>query len=447
MIDIMKVLRQNGYRDRKDYTEIARWCGAHLGEFDGKEAMLEAINARFGPPVVRQQMLDHPATYRIWKSPALPLEDSAIAQLETALSLPMALGGAGMPDMHLGYSMPIGGVAVLENAISPAFVGYDISCMMMLTIFDTPSSLDAAALAREEIRDKYLQWTLRSTSFGLGAQSLGAEHAVMDDRAWRDVAFVRGLKDLAASQVGSSGAGNHFADIVAGSYEDGSGDFVALLTHSGSRGVGNKVGHYYAKLADEVTSEHADFPKGYGWFELGSDLGEEYLRVMTLMGDYAHANHELIHQRFAEVSGLAPVETHWNRHNYAWVDEHRRVVHRKGATPAEKGQIGIIPGSSGSDSYLVVGKGNEASYQSASHGAGRPFSRTAAKKVFDQRAFSEHMSRNGITYHGVAPDESVAAYKDIHEVMAAQSDLVEVVAKMRPRVVVMGGGVSLDDGD
>jgi len=165
------------------------------------------------------------------------------------------------------------------------------------------------------------------------------------------------------------------------------------------------------------------------------------------MCSYAPANHEIIHQRFLKASGLGRKQVYSNKHNFAWVTPEGLVYHRKGATPAEAGQPGIIPGSSGSASYLVRGKGNPDSWFSASHGAGRPYSRSEAKRRFDAAAFNEHMHNNGITYAGVASDETVAAYKDIHKVIEAQSDLVEVTAIMYPKVVVMGGTVVTDDGD
>jgi tRNA-splicing ligase RtcB len=166
-----------------------------------------------------------------------------------------------------------------------------------------------------------------------------------------------------------------------------------------------------------------------------------------LMGRYAQANHEIIHQRFLRTAGFGRKVVHYNQHNFAWVDPQGRVVHRKGATPAAAGQVGIIPGSSGSESYLVVGKGNPDSWFSASHGAGRPYSRSEAKRRYDAGAFQKHMHANGITFSGVAADETVAAYKDIHKVIAAQADLIDIQAVMTPKVVVMGGSVQTDDGD
>ena len=445
--DTHKLLKQHGYTWLPNYQEIARWAAVHREDYHNDVALIQAVAAEFGSGRPKAGMRVKPQPYRLWSNPVLPMDEGAIGQLETALRLPVAVAGAGMPDLHRGYSLPIGGVVVLDHAISPAFVGYDISCMVMLTIFDTPKGMDAPALVDPDVRERYLRWVMKSTSFGLGSKTLGMEHAVMDHPDWLAIQQVRKLKLLAASQLGSSGAGNHFADIVAGSYADGSGEFVALLTHSGSRGIGNKLGHYYSHLADETAMQKNTFPGGYGWFELNSAEGQEYLHAMQLMGAYSTANHELIHRRFAEVSGLAPVEMITNRHNFAWVNEHGRVVHRKGATPAGLGQLGIIPGSSGSDSFLVRGKGNAASWDSASHGAGRPWSRTEAKKRYDARAFQQHMDRMGIAHFGVAHDETVSAYKDINAVMQAQSDLVDVVATLRPRVVVMGGHQQADDGD
>ena len=445
-MDINAILKQNGYGDRADFKTIAKWAVAHRDTFHTEAELLSAVAAEFGGSQKKIAMRDRPAPYRLWLHPEAPVDGNAIDQLKTALSLPVAVGGAGMPDLHKGYSLPIGGVVVLDRAISPAFVGYDISCMMMLTILDTGEEINPADLEKEEVRELFLDWVLASTSFGLGSVTSGIEHAVMSDPLWKESRFLRGLRDLAASQLGSSGAGNHFADIVAGEYTDGQ-TFIGLLTHSGSRGVGNKVGHHFSEQADRYTLPKYKFPSGYGWFDLASEPGQEYQSVMELMGRYAQANHEIIHRRFLDTSGLGRKVTHWNKHNFAWVEPQGLVIHRKGATPAEQGQVGIIPGSSGSPSYLVTGKGNPVSWNSASHGAGRPYSRSEAKRRFDPQAFQEHMRDNGITYHGVAADESVAAYKDIHKVIEAQSDLVEISAIMVPKVVVMGGHIQSDDGD
>jgi tRNA-splicing ligase RtcB len=444
-MDINAILIRHGYNSRADFSAVVKWAAAQRPGFRTEAELLAAVRQQFGAVGQKIDMRERPAPYRLWLHPSMPPDGNAIDQLKTALSLPVAVGGAGMPDLHKGYSLPIGGVVVLDGAISPAFVGYDISCMMRLTILDS-GSIQPEDLEKEKVRQKFMSWVLESTSFGLGSTTQGEDHAVMSDPLWRESRVLKGLRDLAAAQLGSSGAGNHFADIVAGERTDGS-TFIGLLTHSGSRGAGNKLAQHFTVQADRAAAARYRFPSGYGWFDLKSEQGQEYLKAMDLMGAYAQANHEIIHQRFVEVSGLGVQGMHMNKHNFAWVDENGLVYHRKGATPAYAGQMGIIPGSSGSPSYLVVGKGNAEAWYSASHGAGRPYSRSEAKRRFNAADFEKHMRKNGITYHGVAPDETIAAYKDIHKVIAAQADLIEVAAVMTPRVVVMGGHLRSDDGD
>lgn len=371
----------------------------------------------------------------------------AVAQLRTALNLPVTLAAAGMPDLHKGYSLPIGGVAVLDNAVSPAFIGFDISCMMKLSVLDYGDD----DLIEHEERERFLKWVLAATSFGIGSELADTQdHPVMYDPLWSEIPFLRQHKDLAWRQLGSSGSGNHFCDVVYARNVDFNTRWIGLMTHSGSRGVGNKAGQYYSKLADERTLEvYPETPKGYGWLELGTDLGEEYWQVMELMGRYAKANHDIVHRRFSQISGIATRESWYNQHNFAEEVIPKAVIHRKGATPANRGQVGIIPGSSGSTSYLVIGQGNNKSLVSASHGAGRPFSRTEAKRRHDQEVFDWTMDNLGITYAGVNADETVYAYKSIDKVIQTQveNDIIRVVAKLYPRVVVMGGRNNYGDGD
>jgi tRNA-splicing ligase RtcB len=218
------------------------------------------------------------------------------------------------------------------------------------------------------------------------------------------------------------------------------------LTHSGSRGAGYKTATYYVGMAAAYTRQIARrIPNGYEWLALDAELGQEYLSAMQLMGAYARANHDLIHDHFVAAAGLGQRYRAWNRHNYAWVED-EGVIHRKGATPAEQGTVGLIPGSSGTTSYLVRGLGNAASLHSSSHGAGRWFSRTEAKRRHDEQAFLQHMAALDILHFGLEPDETFQAYKDIEMVMALQEGiLVEVIARMTPKVVLMGG--KSDDGD
>jgi tRNA-splicing ligase RtcB len=222
--------------------------------------------------------------------------------------------------------------------------------------------------------------------------------------------------------------------------------FVAIMTHSGSRGTGNKLAHIYQKLAAEETRHIASgIPSGYEWLSLRSGAGQEYWQVMQLMGRYAQASHHQIHDRFLERAGLRQVARWENHHNFAFL-EGGLVVHRKGAIPAEKGRIGIIPGSSGTSSYLVEGLGNPDGLNSSSHGAGRMRSRTASRAQFDSAAFEKHMRQRDILAIGVAPDETYAAYKDIERIMQLQEGiLVRTIARLQPAIVVMGA--QADDGD
>lgn len=439
----------NEYRHLANFPAIAQgaaaWAKAHP---TGTEAELLAwVEAEFAcsPQLT---MAAAPAPFAMFGAPEQHIPLGAVEQMNEVMRLPIARRGALMPDAHPGYAMPIGGVVSLERAISPSFVGYDISCMMQLSLVDlTPEDFMAAR--------PYLADVLRAeTAFGLGANfAAGArEHAVMDDPRWREIGVLTGLKPLAQQQLGSSGGGNHFADLVVVDFVRDheayrAGDLaVGLLTHSGSRGVGHKTATYYVQQAARATRGIArDIPAGYEWLDLATEWGQEYLTAMQLMGDYAHANHDLIHDHFVAAAGLHCDYRVWNRHNYAWVNE-EGVVHRKGATPAAVGDIGIIPGSSGTPSYLVRGLGNAASLNSSSHGAGRWFSRKEAKRRHDEQAFLQHMAAQDILHFGLAPDETFQAYKDIEMVIGLQAGvLVEVIARMTPKVVIMGG--MSDDGD
>ncbi len=393
-------------------------------------------------------MRNQPAPYSLFGDPETHIPPNAIEQMDTVMRLPMATAGALMPDAHLGYAMPIGGVVALENAISPSFVGYDISCMVQLTLFD----IDEVAFEKE--RQALADILRQETSFGVGSdfQKGRRQHAVMADPRWNDIPAARKLKAKAQKQLGSSGGGNHFADLVMVEFEKAVEGFAAgslhvgLLTHSGSRGTGHKLATHYVKQAVAQTrATNADIVKGYEWLRFDSELGQEYFEAMSLMGEYARANHALIHEHFGISAELTPIFSVWNRHNFAWV-EGDRIIHRKGATPAAKGQLGLIPGTSGTDSYLVAGLGHPDSLASSAHGAGRWFSRKEAFRRHDRPAFERHMAQHDILHYGLQADETFLAYKDIDLVMSQQEGvLVESLARLTPRVVVMGGRA--DDGD
>jgi len=216
------------------------------------------------------------------------------------------------------------------------------------------------------------------------------------------------------------------------------------LSHSGSRGAGAAVCDTYSRVAQSrLPKKYTDFSR-LAWLDLDSEAGQEYWAAMNLMGEYAAANHAVIHRLVSKQLGaqvLAGVENH---HNFAWKEQHggrEVVVHRKGATPAGAGVLGVIPGSMADPAFVVRGKGSAASLNSASHGAGRRMSRTAARDKYNFRAVQKDLLTKGIHVLSAGSDEVPYVYKNIHDVMAQQQDLVSVVARFDPKIVKMS-----DDG-
>ena len=381
------------------------------------------------------------APYRIWGS---DLEAGALDQMKNASRLPVAVAGALMPDAHQGYGLPIGGVLATKNAVIPYAVGVDIACRMKLTVLDLP----VTALDREQTRlTRALQ---AETRFGVGAEFRARrQHEVMD-ADWRITPVTSRLRDRAWSQLGTSGSGNHFVEFGQLAVLDPSlglerGEYLALLSHSGSRGAGANVAQHYSKLARD---RHPELPRELAhlaWLDLSSEAGQEYWQAMELMGRYAAANHQLIHEHVARALGADVLLDVENHHNFAWRERHRLpdgsesevIVHRKGATPAGLGVLGVIPGSMGTPGYVVRGKGVAASLNSASHGAGRRMSRTRAKATFNWDAVQKFLRERRVTLLSAGLDEVPMAYKDIDQVMAAQNDLVESLARFEPRLVKM----------
>lgn len=379
------------------------------------------------------------------------IEPGAVAQMDVAMKLPVALAGALMPDAHQGYGLPIGGVLATHSAVIPYGVGVDIGCRMALSIYDIPEShfLDHEAKYKREL----IAWT----RFGAGAGWHGnqrARHAVLDHALFGMNPLLRSLHAKAAEQLGSSGGGNHFVEfgIIEFAQDDAvlnirKGKYLALLTHSGSRGFGATIAGHYTRLA----KEQCKLPKeaaNLAYLDLKSAEGQEYWLAMNLAGDYASACHEVIHERLGKAIGgqvLAKVENH---HNFAWKEVwngQEVIVHRKGATPASKGVMGIIPGSMTAPGFLVRGKGAQESLNSASHGAGRQMSRTQAIRQISKDEMRRVLKDHGVTLIGAGLDEAPMAYKDIETVMASQTDLVEVLAKFTPKLVRMADDGSRED--
>ncbi len=394
---------------------------------------------------VKQQRSIHALKAEIASFPVYGIENietGALAQMKTAVQLPIAVAGALMPDAHQGYGLPIGGVlATTANTIIPFAVGVDIACRMCLSIFELP----AATVDSETDRLKGL--LMEHTNFGMGG--VAKKHhdtSLFDSKVWNETKVIRNLKDKAYAQLGTSGTGNHFVEWGELSLAEGAlegipaGEYLALLSHSGSRGFGGNVANYYSKIAMTKTKLPPE-AKHLAWLDLDKDEGQEYWIAMNLAGEYASANHHEIHNKIAKALHLAPLMMIENHHNFAWkeqlADGTEVMVHRKGATPAGAGVLGIIPGSMSTPGFVVRGKGDAASINSASHGAGRLMSRTAAHKTVSRDEWQAELKNKQVTLIGSDLDEAPMAYKDIHTVMAAQADLVEVLAKFQPRIVRM----------
>jgi tRNA-splicing ligase RtcB len=257
------------------------------------------------------------------------------------------------------------------------------------------------------------------------------------------------MKDRAYSQIGSSGGGNHFVefgivDIISAINEFNlvPGQYLAVLSHSGSRGLGANIAGHYTKVAMDVCK----LPQGakhLAWLDLDSEAGQEYWLAMNLAGDYSSACHHQIHERMAIGLGETPLAMIENHHNFAWkekdADGNEVIVHRKGATPAGKGILGIIPGSMATPGFIVRGKGSPESINSASHGAGRLMSRTKAKQTILPGQVNKFLKNAGVELIGSGLDEAPMAYKDIHRVMESQKELVEVLGSFTPKIVRMCG--------
>jgi tRNA-splicing ligase RtcB (3'-phosphate/5'-hydroxy nucleic acid ligase) len=379
---------------------------------------------------------EQPAPYRVWGA---GLEQGALDQMNAAVRLPVATAGALMPDAHHGYGLPIGGVLATENAVIPYAVGVDIACRMKLSVFDIPAS------EMRRLNDSLINALKRETLFGAGAGfKRQHQHDVLDED-WSITPITKRIFDKARAQLGTSGSGNHFVEFGTISLEQPDmglqpGTYLALLSHSGSRGAGAQTADYYSRLARDLHPELPPELKYLAWLDLSSEPGQEYFAAMELMGKYAAANHALIHQKIARNIGgkvLAGVENH---HNFAWKERHGGrdvIVHRKGATPAGVGVMGVIPGSMASPGFVVRGRGVAESLESASHGAGRRMSRKAATEKFRWSQIKPLLEQAGVQLLSAGIDENPHAYKDINEVMSQQRELVDVVARFDPKIVRM----------
>lgn len=387
-------------------------------------------------------MIKGPVDFNIYGGDEI--EEGARNQMEIAMKLPVTVTGALMPDAHHGYGLPIGGVLAVENAVIPYGVGVDIGCRMCLSIYDlSPAILEKNTSALK----KHLQ---DHTRFGnRSGFKKPMDDQIFERKEFEEIKILRSLKDTAYEQIGSSGSGNHFVEFGISEIVDPGNEFnlplgkyLAILSHSGSRGLGANIARHYTQIAMEKCILPGE-AKHLAWLSLDSEEGKEYWTAMNLAGDYASACHHQIHRRLGNALGETPLAVIENHHNFAWkeklADGREVIVHRKGATPAGIGVLGIIPGSMTAPGFIVRGKGNQDSISSASHGAGRKMSRTRAKDSITHKQLKQELEKHGVELIGGGLDEAPMAYKDINKVMGYQQDLVEIVGTFMPRIVRMEG--------
>ena len=370
------------------------------------------------------------------------IEPGAMEQVLHLANLPFAFRHiAIMPDSHQGYGMPIGGVLATIKVVVPNAVGVDIGCGMCAMKTNIPWT----ELTKDRL--KKIMGKIRGViPVGFNHHGVAQSEELMPDEKNIKTIVKREYK-AALKQIGTLGGGNHFIEIQKD--QDG---FVWLMIHSGSRNIGKQVADYYNKLAVNVNERYfSEVPKKWELAFLVMDMVEykDYMCEMQYCVDFALANRKLmmnwIQDIFIETVPTVTFEKMINiAHNYAKMEHHfgeNVLVHRKGATSAKEDQIGIIPGSQGTKSYIVQGFGNRMSFESCSHGAGRKMGRNEAKKKLSLEGEIKRLDDQGII-HSIRDtkdlDEAAGAYKDIEVVMANQADLVKIITTLEPLAVIKG---------
>ena len=370
------------------------------------------------------------------------IDEGTLEQVKNLANLPFAFKHVAlMPDAHIGYGMPIGGVIATKDVIIPNAVGVDIGCGMCAV----KTNLDH--IYKDELK-KIMGKIRLDIPVGFNHHKKAQSDSLMPDTSnLKSDSIVMKEYNSALKQIGSLGGGNHFIEIQ--SDDEG---FIWIMIHSGSRNIGKTVADYYNKLAKKINLEmNSPIPEklDLAYLDAQSSEGHDYLNEMQFCIDFALANRKLmmhrIQERFLEFNGNINFDDLINiPHNYAALEEHfgeKVFVHRKGATKANENLVGIIPGSQGTKSYIVKGKGNPESFQSCSHGAGRVHSRAKAQKMLDLQDEIRKMDAKGIIHgirHARDLDEAPGAYKNIDLVMANQSELVEIKTELKPLAVIKG---------
>ncbi|MAO66003.1 MAG: RNA-splicing ligase RtcB [Balneola sp.] len=367
------------------------------------------------------------------------IEEGALQQAKDLANLPFAFKHiAIMPDSHQGYGMPIGGVLASEDAIIPNAVGVDIGCGMCslrtnLEHIKTADLKKVLGIIREHV------------PVGFNHHNSKQNEQWMPDIGDQNLPIVEQEYDDARTQVGTLGGGNHFIEV-----QQGSDGFVWIMIHSGSRNIGYTVAKHYNKQAKKKNeSWHAKVPKDLAFFPKDSEEFNDYINEMNYCIEFALQNRKLMMERaknaFSDVFNSVEFTDFINKpHNFASWENHfgkNVIVHRKGATQARQGELGMIPGSQGTNSYIVKGKGNKMAFDSCSHGAGRTMSRTQARKTLSVKEQTKSLEERGIL-HAIRSDndldEAPGSYKDIAKVMDLQKDLIDIVHELKPLGVIKG---------
>lgn len=371
------------------------------------------------------------------------VEESAMVQARNLANLPFIHRHVAlMPDCHMGYGMPIGGVIATKGVVIPNAVGVDIGCGMVAA----KTNLTNVSKGRIQAIVAIIK---NMIPVGFKHHDFKVPHTHMPSYTYQELEnlpIASQQYDSARSQLGTLGGGNHFIELQ----KDNDGGFWVMI-HSGSRNLGLKVAKHYNNLAKRVNARYfSSIPKEHdlAFLPLDTEISNMYLGEMNYCLEFARLSrfkmmesvHQAIDNMFPGVKMETPINIH---HNYAAMENHgdNVMVHRKGATRARKDEIGIIPGSQGTNSYIVRGLGNKASFESCSHGAGRKMGRKAAIRDLDFQQETANLNRQGII-HSVRTkkelDEAPGAYKDIHSVMENQKDLVEIVTELTPLAVIKG---------
>lgn len=399
---------------------------------------------------MKQVISDTKVPIKLWLDDA---EEGAIQQARNLANLPFTFRHVAiMPDTHQGYGMPIGSILATEKVIIPNAVGVDIGCGMCAV------KTSLTELSVQE-RKRIMQFIRDAVPVGFKHHKTKQiemnrflESTEQDYNPFTSTDVVKAQLDSAAYQIGTLGGGNHFIEL-----QQGSDGYVWIMIHSGSRALGYQTANYYNKLAIELNEKYFTRVRrewDLAFLPLDSKEGQDYLRDMQVCIAFAYHNRRLMLDRvqdaFLMSQGHVTFEEEINLpHNYATMENHfgkNVMIHRKGATSAKKGELGIIPGSQGTKSYIVVGKGEKQSFMSCSHGAGRKMSRSQARKDLVVADEIKQLEELGVVHavRGVNDlDEAPSAYKDIDVVIESQKDLIDVMVELKPLAVIKAseGGV------